>query len=191
MLYTKTHRWIIAKGAAVVSSFALLSPLALADPTCVGERTTAQQQIAEQIDSFERTAATTRTELDHYAAAVRSGNPHRQSHAGNLDNAKENVNLLGKQMNELERLNTQGTALQQAVIREARPHLERLADHVQAATVMLNEGASGYRSQDFRKAVIGMYEQADRLYSRVDALTDFEKACNRVIDVSTRSKSDI
>jgi hypothetical protein len=57
MLYIKTHRWIIAKGAAILSSFALLSPLASPETICLGERTPAQQQIAEQIDSFERTAA--------------------------------------------------------------------------------------------------------------------------------------
>lgn len=191
MLCIKTHRRMIAKRAAVLSSFALLSPLALANTTCLGERTAAQQQVAEQIDSFERTAASTRSEIDEYAAAVRNGNLHMQSHAANLNYARENVNLLGKQMSELERLNAEGTALQQAVIREARPHLELLADRVQDAIVMLNEGQSGYRFQDFREAVNGMYEQADRLYTKVDALTDFEKVCNRAIDVITTSRTDI
>jgi hypothetical protein len=190
MLYIKTHRWIIAKGAAILSSFALLSPLASAETTCLGDRTPAQQQIGQQIDSFERTAALTRSELDRYAAAARSGDLHRLSHANGLDHAKENVNLLGKQMNELESLNTQGTVLQQTVIREARPHLELLVDHVQDAIVMLNEGASDYRTQDFRETVNGMYEQADQLYTKVDTLTDFEKACNRAIDVVTANKTD-
>jgi hypothetical protein len=107
-----------------------------------------------------------------------------------LQKARENVNLLGKQMSELETLNAEATPLQQAAIREARPHLEQLADHVQAAIVMLNEGARGYRSQDFGKAVNGMYKQADRLYTKVDALTDFEKACQRAVDVTT-DKTDI
>ena len=46
MLYIKSHRWIIAKGAAILSSFALLSPLASAETTCLGERTPAQREIA-------------------------------------------------------------------------------------------------------------------------------------------------
>lgn len=185
MLFMTTQRWMIAKGAAIASSVALLSPLALANTTCLEDRTVAQPQIAEQLDTFERTAASTRSELDRYAAAVRGGTLHRQSHASNLIQAKENVNLLGKQMSELETLKAQGTPLQQAAIREARPHLEQLADYVQTATVMLNEGASGYRSQDFGKAVNGMYKEADRLYTKVDALTDFEKACQRAVDVTT------
>jgi hypothetical protein len=56
--------------------------------------------------------------------------------------------------------------------------------------MMLNEGASGYRSHDFRKAVNGMYKQADSLYTKMDALTDFEKACQRAVDVTT-DKSEI
>jgi hypothetical protein len=191
MLYIKTHRWIIAKGAAVLSSFALLTPLASAQTTCSGESTPAQQQIAQQLDSFERTAALTRSELDQYAAAARSGNIHQLSHAVNLNDARENVNLLGKQMSELERLNTQGTLLQQAVVRETRPHLERLADHVQDAIVLLDEGARGYRSQDFRAAVNGMYEQADRLHTKVDTLRDFDTACNRAMDAITARETDI
>jgi DNA repair ATPase RecN len=168
-----------------------LSPLASAETNCLGDRTPTQQQIARQLDSFERTAALTRSELDGYAAAARNNNLHLQSHATNLDKAKENVNLMGQQMSELETLNMQGTVLQQAVIREARPHLELLVDHVQDAIVLLDEGARGYRSQDFREAVNGMYKEADRLYSKVDTLTDFEKACNRAIDVVTANKTDL
>jgi hypothetical protein len=190
MLFIKTQQWMIAKGAAIASSFVLLSPLALANTTCLEDRTAAQPQITEQLDSFERTAASTRSELDHYASAARHGSLNRQSHVSNLEKARENVNLLGKQMSKLETLNAEGTPLQQAAIREARPHLEQLADHVQTAIVMLNEGASGYRSHEFGKAVNGMYKQADRLYTKVDALTDFEKACQRAVDV-TADKNEI
>ena len=94
-------------------------------------------------------------------------------------------------MSEMENLRAQGTPLQQAAIREARPHLELLANDVQTAIVMLNEGASGYRSEDFRKAVNGMYKQADLIYTKVDALSDFEKACNRAIDVIAVDTTDI
>jgi DNA repair ATPase RecN len=190
MLFITTQQWMIAKGAVIAGSFALLSPLALANTTCLEDRTVAQPQVAEQLDTFERTAASTRIDLDFYAAAARNNNLNWQSHASNLNQARENVNLLGKQLRELETLDPQGTALQQAAIRDARPHLERLADHVQTAIVTLNEGGSRYRSQDFGQAVNGMYRQADSLYTKVDALTDFEKACQRAVDVTT-DKSEI
>jgi|HubBroStandDraft_5_1064220.scaffolds.fasta_scaffold525229_1 hypothetical protein len=191
MLSTNVQRWIIPKAIALLSSFMLFSPLALADTTCLGTRTAAQPQMAEQLDSFERGAASTRNQIDHYAAAVRSGNPHRDSHAINLNIARENVNRLGRQMSEMEKLSTQGTPLQQAAIREARPHLELLANDVQTAIVLLKEGAAGYRSEDFRKAVNGMYKQADLVFDKVDALTDFEKACNRAVDVIAVDATDV
>jgi DNA repair ATPase RecN len=187
MFFIKTQQWMIAKGAAIASSFVLLSPLALANTPCLEDRAVAQPEITEQLDSFERTAASTRSDLDHYASAARHGNLNRQSHVTNLEKARENVNLLGKQMSELETLNSEATPLQQAAIREARPHLEQLADHVQAAILMLNEGARGYRSHDFGKAVNGMYKQSDRLYTKVDALTDFERACQRAVDATTNN----
>jgi hypothetical protein len=54
---------------------------------------------------------------------------------------------------------------------------------------MMNGDTKAYRSQDFRVAVNEMYEQADQLYTRVNTLTDFEKACNRAVDVVTASKT--
>jgi DNA repair ATPase RecN len=185
MIFITTQRWMIAKGAAIASSFALLSPLAFANTNCLEDRTVAQPHVAQQLDTFERTAASTRDDLDFYAAAARNNNLNWQSHATNLDQVKENVNLLGRQLRDLETLDPQGTPLQQAAIREARPHLERLADHVQSAIVTLNEGGSTYRFQDFGEAVDGMYRQADSLYTKVDVLTDFEKACQRAVDMTT------
>lgn len=151
MLFITTQRWMIAKGAAIASTFALLSPLALANTSCLEDRTAAQPQIAEQLDTFERTAAFTRDDLDSYASAARNNRLSRQAHAFNLSEARENVNLLGKQLRELETLDTQGTALQQAAIREARPHLDQLADHVQTAIVTLNEEQSSYRFPNLAK----------------------------------------
>ena len=101
MLFMTTQRWMIAKGAAIASSFALLSPLALANTSCLEDRTAAQPQIAEQLDTFERTAALTRDDLDSYASAARNNRLGLRSHAFNLNEARENVNLLGKQLREL------------------------------------------------------------------------------------------
>jgi DNA repair ATPase RecN len=188
MLFMTTRQWMIAKGAAIASSFALLSPLALANTTCLEDRRVAQPQIAEQLDTFERTAASTRSELDRYASAARNNGLSRQAHAHKLNQAKENVNLLGKQLRELEMLDPQGTGLQQAAIREARPHLKQLADQVQTAIVTLNKGGTSYRLPDFSQAVNGMYRQANSLYTMVDALTDFEKACQRAVDVTAKEE---
>jgi hypothetical protein len=93
-------------------------------------------------------------------------------------------------MSEMEKLSAQGTPLQQAAIREARPHLELLANDVQIALVLLNAGGNGYRSQNFRNTVKAMYKQADLIYTKVDALRDFEKACNHAVDVISVDMTD-
>jgi hypothetical protein len=188
MLFITTQRWMIAKGAAIASSFALLSPLALANTSCLEDRTAAKPHIAEQLDTFERTADSTRSGLDRYASAARNNNLSRQGHARNLNMARENVNLLGEQLRELEALDPKGTSLQQAAIREARPHMDELADQLQTAIVTLNAGGTSYRFPEFGQAVNGMYQQADSLYIKVDALTDFEEACQRAVDVTAKNE---
>ena len=75
----------------------LCSPVALTDTLGFWSPTAAQVEIADRLDSFESTAASTRTEIDLYAAAVRSGNLHLQSYIGDLEQIKEHVNLFGKE----------------------------------------------------------------------------------------------
>jgi hypothetical protein len=169
----------------------LCSPIALTDTLGFWSPTAAQVEIADRLDSFESTAASTRTEIDLYAAAVRSGNLHLQSYIGDLEQIKEHVNLLGKKLTELERRHTQGTELEQAAIREARPHLEALANRVQITLMMLSEDGRLYNSRRFRDAVKGMYQEADSLYNKVDAITDCEKARYRAINSTPEVKHDL
>ena len=190
MLSTNRQRWNIPRASALLSSFVLFSPLAFADTTCLGSRTAGGPQMAEQLNSFQRSAASTRDQIDQYAAAVRSGYPYKESHAANLNLASQNVHRLSRQMSEMEKFSAQGTPLQQAAIREARPHLELLANDVQIALVLLNAGGNGYRSQNFRNTVKAMYKKADLIYTKVDALRDFEKACNHAVDVISVDMTD-
>ena len=169
----------------------LCSPIALPDTLGFWSPTAAQVEIADRLDSFESTAVSTRTEIDLYVAAVRSGNLHVQSYISDLEQIREHVNLLGKKLMELERRHTQGTELEQAAIREARPHLEALANRVQIALVMLNGDRRCYNSRSFREAVKGMYQEADSLYNKVDAITDCEKARYRAINSTPEVKHDL
>jgi hypothetical protein len=169
----------------------LCSPIALTDTLGFWSPTAAQVEIADRLDSFESTSASTRTEIDLYAAAVRSGNLHVESYIGGLEQIREHVNLLGKKLIDLERLHTQGTELEQAAIREARPHLEALANRVQIALLMLSGDRRCYNSRSFREAVKGMYQEADRLYNKVDAITDYEKARYRAINSTPEVKHDL
>ena len=154
----------------------LAASLALADNFRPQTRTAAQIEIAERLDCFESTAAALQTQADRYAASVRNNNLHPESHAHELNIARDQVNVLGRELTKLEELSPQGTELQQAAIREARPELEAVADHVQSAIVMLNADRRSRGTPAFHDEVKGMNESADSLYSKVDAITDYEKA---------------
>jgi len=152
------------------------APLAVADNFRPQTRTTAQLEIAERLDRFESKAAALRTQTDHYAASAWNNQLQPQSHAYELNAARVQVNDLGRELSKLEELSPQGTELQQAAIREARPELQAVADHVQSAIAMLNEDKRNRGTPAFQEKVKGMNESADSLYSKVDALTDYEKA---------------
>jgi hypothetical protein len=90
----------------------------------------------------------------------------------------------------LEQLSPQGNALQQSAIREARPHLEAVADHAQTAIEMYNEDQRSVRFTDFRETVNAMFERADDLYVKVDAITDYEKSPGEAIRNNTLTLAD-
>jgi hypothetical protein len=170
-----------AKKSYVIAMAALLcaplaAPLTFADNFRPQTRTAAQIEIAERLEHFESTAAALQKQTDRYAASARGNQLHPLSHATELNAAREQVNTLGRELSKLEELSPQGTELQQAAIREARPDLVAVADHVQSAIVMLNADSRSRGTPAFQEKVKGMNESADNLYSKVDAITDYEKA---------------
>ena len=179
----------IAMASALGAIFS--APLAVADTTPTKERTAAQEEISDRLNNFERDAADMRTDLDRYAASMRGHNPATFIHASTLNDAKDQVNSLGRQLSVLEELSPQGNSLQQSAIREARPHLEAVADHVQDAILMFNENQRNTHMLDFRETVTSMYERADDLYVRVDAITDSEKAPGEAIRNNTFTAADV
>jgi hypothetical protein len=179
---------VIAMAAALGAIFS--APLAVADTPISQARTAAHEQISEELDRFETAAANMRTDLDRYVASMRNHSSSIQLHSYNLNDARLQVNSLGRQLDVLEALSSQGTELQQAAIREARPHLEAVADHLQTAMLMHNDDRLNVRSQDFRETVNEMYESANNLYVKVDAITDYEKARNRAVENTAPITSD-
>lgn len=168
----------------------LSAPLAVADTITAGPRTAAQEQIADRLDAFKLDAVSMRTDLDRYLASMRGHNPSAGLHAYSLNDIKDQVNSLGRQLTALEQLSPQGNALQQSAIREARPHLEAVADHAQTAIEMYNEDQRSVRFTDFRETVNAMFERADDLYVKVDAITDYEKSPGEAIRNNTLTLAD-
>lgn len=166
--------YVIATVAALCALFA--SPLARGDDSRSKPLTETQSEIAKRLDRFESAAATLQKQTDRYASSIRTNRLQRMSHSNHLNQAREQVNYLGRELSELEQISPQGTELQQMAIREARPHLEAVAEHTQGAIVMLNENKSSYSTPDFREKVKSMHEHADRLYSKVDSITDLDES---------------
>jgi DNA repair ATPase RecN len=186
MLTSKSHVFVIAAALGAMLS----APLAVADTVRSQPRTQAQEQIAERLDDFKYTAASMRNEVDGYASSVRSNNLQYQSHAYNLNSAREQLNALGAKLSELERLSPQGTELQRTAIREAKPNLQAVADHLQTILVMLNEDQRSHRFPDFRDKVKSLYQHTDSLYTKVDAITDYEKARDHALDAGVFAGPD-
>ena len=167
----------------------LATPLARAADSRPKTLTETQSEIAKRLDRFESAAAALQKQTDRYASSIRTNQLQRLSHANQLNQAREQVNYLGRELSGLEQLSPQGTELQQMAIREARPHLEAVADHVQSAIVMLNEDKSSYWTAEFREKVKGMYEHADNLYLKVDSITDLEKTRSRAASLDALAES--
>jgi hypothetical protein len=166
--------YVIAMAAVLCAPLA--APLAFADNFRPQTRTAAQIEIAQRLDRFESAAAALQRQTDHYAAWARNIKLDPLSHAYELNAAKYRVNDLGRELSKLEELSQQGTKLQQEAIRAARPELQAVADHVQSAIMMLNEDRRSRGTSAFQENVKGMNESADSLYSKVDTITDYEKA---------------
>jgi DNA repair ATPase RecN len=174
---------------AVALGALLVAPLAGATTSPSVSRTDAQKEISSRLDRFEGDAAALQKQADNYAASVRTKKPQRLSHAHALNEAKIQVNDLGVQLSELEKLSPQGTDLQRMAITGARTHLQAVADHLQNAIVTLNEDKNSYLTPEFKEMVNDLYEHADNLYTNVDAITDYEKASDRASDLKPIAES--
>jgi hypothetical protein len=182
----RMHAIVMASALGVLLS----APLAVADTPTPTVRTAAQQQLEDRLDSFERDAASMRTDLDRYAASMRNPAASARLHAYSLNDAKDQVNSLGRQLDVLEELSPRGTELQQSAIREARSHLEAVANQLQLAIGLHNDDRRNVKSADYRAVVTELHELADDLYVKVDAITDYEKARNQAIETSVLTSPD-
>jgi uncharacterized protein YdiU (UPF0061 family) len=186
MLARKPYLFAIAAALSAILS----TPFAVAETLTSTPRTEVQAQIARSLDKFESAASDLSHATDRYASSARGHNIHIKTHKRGLNHAKERVNALGRQLRELDALKAQGTPLQQMAISEARPHLEAVANHVQKAIVMLNEDESSHHFQEYRETVNNMQKHAENLYTKVDAITDYEKARNRAAALPSLAAPD-
>jgi hypothetical protein len=176
MLLTKKFR--TGSSALILALIVVLAVSAFAErPRQSG---TLQDQVADQLADFKRTAY----KLSHEADALNLQAPNRhldwQSHAQRLNILKDHVNEMGKTLAELEALKPFASESQGIVIEHARPHLVSVAQNVTQAIELVNENRRNVHSVEYREAVSTIYAHADALHAKLDTVLDFENAETRL-----------
>lgn len=161
---------------------ALLAIAVLALPASAERRVQnadAQRQVADRLDEFKSTAF----KLRHQADILQS---HRnsalswQSHATQLQAVRDHVNQLGKSLSALDEMKVHATDSQKMAIEHARPHLVAIAQNTTRAIELLNENRGSVRFSDYGEATSDIYDHADTLHTKLDAILDFENAKSRM-----------
>jgi hypothetical protein len=141
-----------------------------------GERTKeAQRDVADRLADFQRTASQLRHEADTLNAG-RNSRVSWETHALHLRNLKDHVNELGRSLAELEALKPEASKSQRMAIEHARPHLVSIAQSTTRALELLNDRRGSIHFAEYGEAASDIYDHADALNTKMDAILDFEDA---------------
>lgn len=115
-----------------------------------------------------------------FLEAKRRARLHWTTHADRLAVMREHVNDLARMLSELESMKPQASLLQQKAIETARPHLEQIASDLNSAIRMLKEDRRNISRPEYLSTLHSVSVNADTLYKRVDAITDYKEAQKRL-----------
>jgi hypothetical protein len=90
------------------------------------------------------------------------------------------VNQLGVTLAELEALKPQASESQRMAIEHARPHLASVAQSTTRAFELIKDNRGSVHFPEYGEAVSDIYEHADVLHTKLDAVLDFESAKERL-----------
>lgn len=154
--------------AVLTAPVGLLAASAATTPIAAG--VTSQMKEAKQASYDLRDTA------DRLHAIARSGRHSWQSHSSYLNDARDQVNRLGKMLASLEDLKPESTESQQTAIEGMRARLVRTADALTGAIEMLNDHRHNIYFSEYRQAVQTVSQQASSLYETLDAVLKYEAA---------------
>ena len=163
-------------GVAVFSLAALAIP-ASAEKSV--QNADVQRQVADRLDQFKTTAS----KLHHHADLLQSHTNEAlswQTHANDLANLTDNVNQLGKSLSEIEDLKPDASDSQKLAIEHARPHLVAIAQSTTRAIEMIKENRRSTRLPEYSEVTGDIYDHAETLHTKLDAILDFENAKSRL-----------
>jgi Spy/CpxP family protein refolding chaperone len=147
----------------------------------------AQRQVADRLAEFRRTASQLHREADTFNSR-RLSRVSWQTHARHLGNITDHVNQLGKSLAELEALRPAANESQRMAIEHARPHLVSIAQSTTRAMELLKDNRGSIHFPEYGEAAGDIYDHADSLYTKLDAILDFENAKARLDELELQPK---
>ena len=139
----------------------------------------AQRQLAERLAEFKRTASQLQREADTLNAG-RNSRVSWHTHSYHLGNITDHVNRLGTSLAELEALKAEASENQRIAIEHARPHLVSIAQSTTRAIELLKENHRSFHFPEYGEVASDIYDHADTLQMKLDAILDFENAKARL-----------
>jgi DNA repair ATPase RecN len=135
----------------------------------------AQAEVADRLADFKGAASQLRREADALDAYGRS-RVSWQSHTHQLQTVKDHVNQLGVTLAELEALKLHASESQRMAIEHARPHLDSVAQSTTQAFELIKDNRGSIHFPQYGEAVSDIYEHADVLHMKLDAILEYEDA---------------
>ena len=157
-------------------AFTLLFVVAMATSVSAESRTNdAQRQVADRLAEFQRTASQLRRQADTLNAD-RNSRVSWETHSRHLANLKDHVNELGRSLAELEAMRPAASGNQRLAIEHAGPHLVSIAQSTTRAIELLNNQRGNIHLPEYGEVASDIYDHADTLHTKLDAILDFEDA---------------
>ena len=146
-----------------------------------------QRQVADRLTDFKRTASQLRRQADTLNAD-RNSRVSWETHSRHMGNLKDHVNQLGKSLAELEAMKPAASENQRLAIEHARPHLVSIAQSTTRALELLKDNRGSIHFPEYGEAASDIYDHADTLHTKLDAILDFEDAKARLDELELQPK---
>jgi hypothetical protein len=146
-------------------------------------------QVGRELADFKRTAAEMRREADTLNSYTPGKQLSWQSHMYRLNTLKDHVNAMGQSLAQLEALKPMANETEALAIEHARPHVVSVAKNLTQAIELLNENRGNVYWGEYGEAVSDVYDHADALHTKLDAILDYEKAKDRLDSLELQPRS--
>jgi hypothetical protein len=145
------------------SLLTILLLVGLADSMLAETTSFHNPQVEKQLTEFKQTASEMRREADTLKSMTPNKRLSWESHTYRLATLKDQVNEMGRALDELEAQKPIATEGQVLAIEHARPHLVSVAQNVTQAIELVNENRNSVQWGEYGDTVSDIYAHADAL----------------------------